>query len=137
MDRGAARPTRSSEAGRRGGSVGSSASGRRGTGPQGGASIVDSLREKSASGDLASREHGRNELVETLAAQPSTQGGTLDGGGEDVEGEGDVVLSVASIDDTEAASQKADVDQPRYGEDGIQLNPDSVLAFPDARQRQG
>jgi hypothetical protein len=119
----------------RGGSVGTSASGRYSAGGPGGASIVDSLRERGSSGKLGAG--GRDALVETLAAQPPTRGGLLDGRSEDVPNGEDVVLSVTSTEDTQDASQASDVHESKSGQDGIEMTPNSVLAFPDAGNVNG
>jgi hypothetical protein len=120
----------------RGGSVGTSASGRHGLSGPGGASIVDTLRERGPSGRLGA-DHGRNELVETLASQPPTRGNLLDDQPPEVQNGEDVVLNVTSTEDTQEAQQNVDVNRPKYGDEGIELSPNSVLAFPDAGNVNG
>jgi hypothetical protein len=134
--RGSAQVVPGSE-GSRSDSVGTSASGRYDLGGPGGASIVDSLRERGASGRLGAAQHGRSELVETLASQPPTRGSLLDDQPPEVKNGEDVVLNVTSTDDTQAAQQNVDVNKPKYGDDGIELTPNSVLAFPDAGNVNG
>lgn len=121
--------------GRRGGTAGTSSAARSGSSVRVGmAGGLDS--ERSATGGLRTGERSRSELIETLASQPASPGGLLEP--EDVaDPEQEVVLSVASPEDTEKAEQATDVDAPPSGEEGIVLTPDSVLAFPDAGNVRG
>jgi hypothetical protein len=121
----------------RGGSVGTSASGRYGAGGPSGVSIVDSLREGGLGSKPGAADQGRNDLVETLASQPSTHGSLLEDRPPEVQNGEDVVLNVTSTEDTQDAQQNVDVNKPKYSEEGIELSPNSVLAFPDAGNVKG
>jgi len=80
---------------------------------------------------------GRDELVAALAAAPASQRSLLDSGGAPDPNNDEVVLSVDSVEDASSkASESDDVEQPDFGE-GIKLNPDSVLSFPDAGNVNG
>ena len=81
------------------------------------------------------RESAREELVETLALQPPSSSGSDEF--DEPDGEEEVVLEVASTEDTDKAEKTTDVHDPRYGDDGIEMTPDSELAFPNAGNING
>jgi len=119
----------------RGGSFGTSSS-RRIIGGTGGVGIVDTHRDGGLGGSVGSGRQGREDLVQALAEQPPTANTLFGNGPEDASDE-DVVLKVDSTEDTAKATESTDVREPRYGENGVELTPDSVLAFPDAGNVKG